>query len=132
MPVTPSAVGRRYSALVVLAVVQLMLVVLAPSKPPKNASSTALAAGPTGSAAASVTGSKPGATATTVAGTAKQATAAAQSATGPEDRSKCAPNGQQTGPVFYMPTCVPAFTGDNGGTTMNGVTADKINFVIYR
>ena len=46
MPATPSAVGRRYSALVVLAVVQLMLVVLTPSKPPKTAASTALAAGP--------------------------------------------------------------------------------------
>src|SRR5437763_14918540 len=167
MPATPSAVGRRYSALVVLAVVQLMLVVLTPSKPPKTAASTALAAGP---AAPTVEGQQPGTTETTAAGTvatgsntapaagtaqgataaktsgaggqvptggsgataAGTAKAATATAAGPEDRSHCAPNGQQVGPVFYMPTCQPVFKGDNGGSTMNGVTGDKINFLIYR
>jgi hypothetical protein len=164
MPVTPATFGRRYSPLIILAAVQLLLVVLAPSKPARSPD-TALAAGPSATVAAGDQASSP---ASTVAGAATPGAGAAagtsglgagsgtasgtpaaskgpggasggsataatvKAASGPEDRSKCAPDGKQAGPVFYMPPCVPVFHGDNGGSTMNGVTGDKINFLIYR
>lgn len=34
-------------------------------------------------------------------------------------------------PSVYAPPCVPAFTGDNGGETYRGVTADTIKVVSY-
>jgi hypothetical protein len=34
-------------------------------------------------------------------------------------------------PTVYAPPCVPRFTGDNGGATGTGVTADKITVVYY-
>lgn len=35
-------------------------------------------------------------------------------------------------PSVYAPPCVPVFTGDNGGATSPGVTADAIKVVVYR
>jgi hypothetical protein len=53
-------------------------------------------------------------------------------AVGPVDRSHCDANGRQIGVTFYMPPCAPVWHGgDNGGPTMNGVTANKINYIIY-
>ncbi|HEV7762003.1 MAG TPA: ATP-binding cassette domain-containing protein, partial [Acidimicrobiales bacterium] len=34
-------------------------------------------------------------------------------------------------PTLYAPPCVPAFTGDNGGATYQGVTADTIRIAVY-
>lgn len=48
------------------------------------------------------------------------------------DRSRCDSNGMQKGPVY--PTgvrCRPVFSGDNGGATMQGVTAKEIRYVWY-
>ncbi|MEZ5145390.1 MAG: ABC transporter substrate-binding protein [Acidimicrobiales bacterium] len=35
-------------------------------------------------------------------------------------------------PTIFAPPCVPVFTGDNGGETSKGVTADTIKVVYYR
>lgn len=35
-------------------------------------------------------------------------------------------------PSHYAPPCVPAFSGDNGGSTYRGVSADKIKIAVYR
>ncbi len=54
-------------------------------------------------------------------------------AAGAEDRSRCAKNGQQIGPTFYMPACRPRWAGgDNGGATMTGVDATTVKYVFYR
>jgi len=53
----------------------------------------------------------------------------------PVDRSDCAPDGQQNGPIGYkyMPPCVPVWHGgNNGGATMQGVTSTQINYVVYK
>ena len=42
----------------------------------------------------------------------------------------CRPDGRQKGISTYLPPCV-AFSGDNGGATARGVTADKIKVVRY-
>ena len=53
-------------------------------------------------------------------------------ATGAVDRSKCGPDGKQIGPTFYMPPCVPVWHGgDNGGSTMTGVTPTEIHYLYY-
>ena len=48
------------------------------------------------------------------------------------DTSHCV-NGRQFDPAidFYAPPCVPAFSGDNGGATYQGVSADTIRIVRY-
>src|SRR5690349_21691825 len=125
MPLTPATIGRRYSPLIILAAVQLLLVTVAPSKPAKTVSSDTLSAGPvatgsqqggpTGDAGAQpgadgsgttagTTGSGGGTAGTTGGGTASGGSAsAASTAAGPEDRSRCGPDGKQIGPTFYMP-----------------------------
>jgi hypothetical protein len=47
------------------------------------------------------------------------------------DKSKCAPDGllQENITSFSLP-CMPAFVGDNGGTTYQGVTAQEIKIVV--
>jgi len=48
------------------------------------------------------------------------------------DMSHCAANGQEVGPTYYMPKCVPVWHGgNNGGATMTGVTATEIRYVYY-
>jgi hypothetical protein len=50
----------------------------------------------------------------------------------PGDRSRCDSAGMQKGPAY--PTgvrCRPVFRGDNGGATMQGVTATEIRYVWY-
>lgn len=45
---------------------------------------------------------------------------------------RCDPQtGQLKVPTAYAPPCVPVFTGDNGGATSNGVTADEIKVGYY-
>ncbi|MHB1853731.1 MAG: hypothetical protein ACYCS2_01585, partial [Acidimicrobiales bacterium] len=51
------------------------------------------------------------------------------------DRSDCAANGAQKGPTNYpyMPPCVPVWHGgNNGGSTMTGVTSTEIRYVVYK
>ena len=44
----------------------------------------------------------------------------------------CDPNtGRIKVPTIYAPPCVPAFSGDNGGNTYQGVTADTIKVVYF-
>lgn len=49
------------------------------------------------------------------------------------DRSLCAPGGnlQQDVTLFSSPPCTPRFTGDNGGATAHGVTAETVKVVRY-
>jgi hypothetical protein len=45
--------------------------------------------------------------------------------------ANCDPNtGRIAVPSHYAPPCVPAFSGDNGGETYRGVTADKIKLAV--
>ncbi|MDQ1396961.1 MAG: hypothetical protein QOG64_2220 [Acidimicrobiaceae bacterium] len=52
-----------------------------------------------------------------------------------QDLSHCDAAGKEIGPPGFkgMPPCVPVWHGgENGGPTMPGVTADKINYVFYK
>jgi hypothetical protein len=147
--------------LLVLAAVQLMLVLLSPSTPTSTTNASAggafnhFAAGTSGSTSASVPGGSAtdnGAGATTGAvsstggaagvtgatGTGSGATGGTvggggSNSSGPVDRSRCDTKGLEIGVTYYMPPCVPPWTGgDNGGTTMPGVSATKINYLFYR
>ncbi|MEA3075751.1 MAG: hypothetical protein QOF60_659 [Actinomycetota bacterium] len=52
---------------------------------------------------------------------------------GPLDMSRCDKNGRQIGPTYYMPLCQPVWKGgDNGGATMQGVSATEIKFLLYQ
>jgi hypothetical protein len=162
----PGVIGRRYSPLLVLAAIQLMLVLLSPSVPRGSAIAGGGGVGPGtagttqfGSASGnSAVGSEssatnggvlggstgPGATALNAAGSAGGSTGgpgsgagaatvgAVEGATGPQDLSHCTKTGRQIGPTFYMPPCVPVWHGgDNGGSTMTGITANRISYVYY-
>lgn len=50
-------------------------------------------------------------------------------APGPE--TQCREDGAMPQFSFYSPKCIPAFSGDNGGATAQGVSADKIKIVWY-
>ena len=145
MALTPSAAAKRYSPLIILAAVQLVLVALAPSTPPKTSQTTALGAagssadaasggtadsgaaggaaaaatdtaGSSGSAgAASGSGSTAGGTAAGGAGGGAAAGGSASSATAAVDRSHCDANGRQVGVTFYMPPCAPVWHGGDNG-----------------
>jgi hypothetical protein len=59
-------------------------------------------------------------------------TGAAAAAPPPPPGAECRPeDGRQPGISLAMPPCVPVFTGDNGGATAQGVTADEIVVVRY-
>ena len=159
---SPSSLGRRYSPLLVLAAVQVLVMLVAPSLPNKGV--TDLAAGttagntvrnadgsvvdPNTGAALSPNGTPIGTGAGTGTGTAAGTAsgtggAAGKSNTGGSgagsggvstaaNMKNCAKNGQQIGPSFYMPKCQPVFTGNNGGATMTGVTPTEIRFMLVR
>ena len=162
MSVTPGALGRRYSPLLILAAVQLMLVLLSPSTP---TSTTAFAGGssggrftPGGTSAGTLGGTSsnsPAADATNGAtsvatpgglpadasstpgvapsGLPGSGPGVTSGGGGPVDRSRCDTAGKEIGVTFYMPPCVPVWKGgDNGGATMTGVTSTKINYIFYR
>lgn len=68
-----------------------------------------------------------GASAPTAGGPAAQGTATAVAG----DRSKCAPGGLlQENVTLQSPPCMAKFVGDNGGSTYQGVTRDKIKVVV--
>lgn len=89
-----------------------------------------------GGGAAVVTGNGGGAGGGAGGGSGGGSSAAGGGGAGPAgsqgDLSNCDANGMQNGPVY--PTgaaCRPVFTGDNGGATMTGVTAEEIRYVWY-
>lgn len=46
--------------------------------------------------------------------------------------ANCGPDGLQKAPVYHTGVaCRPSFTGDNGGATMQGVTATEVRYVWY-
>jgi hypothetical protein len=47
------------------------------------------------------------------------------------DTSHCK-NGKQHDVVYHAPPCKPKFSGDNGGATYQGVTADEVRIVFFR
>lgn len=147
--------ARRYFPFIVLAAVQALFVVLVPSTATVGGGGTdsiwagsdssyqdgsaGPTDGPTGSDAAAVPGSAAtgaGGSATGTGSTGSAATSGvgarppAGGSTG--DRSKCAPSGRQQDITTNSPPCVPRWSGDNGGASYRGVTADKVKVVLYR
>lgn len=55
----------------------------------------------------------------------------AAAATGEGDTEHCTEDGLQTDVVVHSPTCVPVWSGDNGGATYQGVTEDSIRVVWF-
>ena len=51
-------------------------------------------------------------------------------AVGAGDRGHCTADGRQFD-ALYAPPCIPRFTGDNGGATSIGVSADTIDVVFF-
>ncbi|HUF31635.1 MAG TPA: hypothetical protein VMN58_00325 [Acidimicrobiales bacterium] len=49
----------------------------------------------------------------------------------PPANTVCREDGAMPSFSFYAPPCVPIFSGDNGGATHKGVTADEIRLVYY-
>ncbi|MDQ1698078.1 MAG: hypothetical protein QOJ03_3431, partial [Frankiaceae bacterium] len=146
---------QRYSPLIVLGIIQLVVILLAPSTPPLTQASSTTPSGvtagtlppgstaPTGTTGTTGTtgGVQPGSTSgqapgTSTAGGTSQPTGPVQVGGGTVIGSgstggvvKSCP-GTQPAPWAYMPPCVQ-FSGTNGGATMDGVTATGINFVWY-
>lgn len=146
----PTQMLSRYSPLVVVAIIQLVVVLLAPSTPPTSTlladggvglapgSGAALPGTTTGAAAGSTvpgqTGVQgPGSVAAggsnTVAGSTSTAGGVVGSTSAGGAVGRCP--GSQPAPWNYMPPCV-TFNGTNGGATMPGVTDKEIRFVWYQ
>jgi hypothetical protein len=145
------SIARRFAPLAALVVVQLLIIALAPSKAPDQSVSAFTgvdpsgASGPgadtSGSGSSDSSGSTPGATTPgatpgeTGAGgdtgaTGDAADAGDTAAAG--DTSHCAGDRQYDPAIeFYAPPCIPKFSGDNGGATYRGVTADTITIIDY-
>ena len=148
------SLARRYAPFLILAGVQVMLVALVPSTGGPGSRGDQLTAGPgafdagagadgiLGTAddvAGGVTGTGPGGPG--AAGGLPGATGgtAGRTGSGPgpgklsTDKSKCAKDGvRQQDVTRTSPPCVPRWTGDNGGATYQGVTAEKVNVIHYR
>jgi hypothetical protein len=62
-------------------------------------------------------------------GAGQAAPAAGAAAAG--DTSHCPPGGRQHDAFFHAPACLPAFVGDNGGATAQGVTGTSIRVVAF-
>jgi hypothetical protein len=148
-------IARRYAPLLLLATVQLLLVVITPSRQ----ADVATAGGPVGAVGtfdptgtpvlgadgqpvptvpggAVVPGSGGGAALVTTPGGAVDGSGApvtAGTAAAGEDLSRCDATGHQLGPIDGMPLCRPAWPAgaDNGGATMTGVTDTEIRVVYY-
>lgn len=148
-----TTVLRRYAPLAAVLAIQLLIIaVLAPSKAPGT---TVAAGGPSADFespyASTATGAGGGTTRSTVLNAEGQVVDAETGqvvtpGTGGEpvggqpggggapagDTSHCV-DGRQFDPAidFYAPPCAPVFSGDNGGATYQGVTADTIKIVRY-
>jgi hypothetical protein len=141
---------QRYSPLLALGIIQLVIVLLAPSTPPVTVSSPDGTGAPvTGAATTGGGGSTSGAGTTGVApgqqpgttgsgtggstGTAHASQGPVQVGTSVVGSSSAGGTvtscpGTQPGNWAYMPPCLK-FSGTNGGATMNGVSSTDINFV---
>lgn len=130
---------QRYSPLVVLGVIQLVVILLAPSTPLRTSGgdgagvltpgeSAGATGEPTGSPFATQSSTRPGAAGR--GGAAIDPTTGLPIASGPSRVTRCP--GTQPAPwgPAYMPPCLK-FTGANGGTTMEGVTGKEIRYVFY-
>ena len=146
---SPSRVLTRYAPLVAVLAVQAMLVFAAPTGTTTTSAANGSNAGSSanglpGSTQAGVTGGAPGVGGGTGVGGAGggaggtstgSAGGGANTASGPiadksTDRSRCDKNGREVGVITYMPACVPVWHGgNNGGSTMQGVTANTIKYV---
>jgi hypothetical protein len=93
---------------------------------PGAASGASGAVTPTAGGSATGAGAAPGAGPDAAAGE----TDAAAATPAPEGAT-CRSDGRNPGISFAMPPCVPVFSGDNGGATARGVTADKIIVARY-
>ncbi|MEY2478008.1 MAG: hypothetical protein QOG87_3323, partial [Actinomycetota bacterium] len=149
------SLGRRFLPLGAIIVAQLLIIALAPSKAPT--SQELAAGGGTGATGVDADGDGlddglTGGTSDTVPGgdgAIDPATGAPVDGSGgggdggtgggggeggppAGDTSHCVA-GRQFDPKidFYAPPCTPAFTGDNGGATYQGVTKDKITIVRF-
>lgn len=70
---------------------------------------------------------------TVLAGAPAPETAGAPVASADTSSPNCDPaTGRIRVPTFYAPPCLPEFSGDNGGATYQGVTADTITIAVYR
>jgi hypothetical protein len=151
--------ARRYAPLAALVAAQLLIIALAPSKAPGGSALGAFAGAAPSASGASSTGvggsdasSAPGSvvpgtsgTGATDGGSAGGVTAAGGGSAGSSgsvgaaaggggkgDTSHCAGDRQYDPKVeYYAPPCVPTFSGDNGGATYRGVTADTIKIIDY-
>jgi hypothetical protein len=149
------SLARRYAPLAALAVAQLMIIALAPSKAP-NGTVGAFAGATGGSGSASGVGSggsgtdggvTPGVASGDGSGTAGATggtgggsgggsgggNATAGGGGGGGDKSHCVGDRQYDPKIeFYAPPCIPKWAGgDNGGSTYQGVTKDTIKIVDY-
>jgi hypothetical protein len=152
--ITPGVLGKRYTPLLVIAAVQVVLVAVAPSNGGNNQSST-VGTGSYGSTSGSALGQGGGAAGGTASGAGATGAAGAASGTGssggaagggtqgglassgggggggggnPVADPGCV-NGRQSGPTFYMPPCSPTYVP--GPSSMTGVTPTQIKFIYY-
>ena len=154
--------ARRYAPFAAVVLAQLVVVALAPSKPPQQAGDSVAAgsyapgqagaaqggagAGAAGggvaggaagvgpAAVGGATGGAAGGSGTTGGGTAAGGAVGAAPAAGAKgDTSHCR-NGRQFTGILTAPPCVPKWTGgtNNGGATYKGVTPKTIKIVYFR
>ncbi|HET6910000.1 MAG TPA: hypothetical protein VFH54_11725 [Mycobacteriales bacterium] len=150
---SPNRLLSRYAPLVAVLAVQAMLVLAAPS----GTSTSTLANGNGNGSNSSVGGGQnggsnlPGGVNGSVSGGGGAAAGGGggaagggggaaggggTTASGPigntsHDMSRCDKNGHEIGVVTYMPACVPVWHGNNGGSTMQGVTGTQIKYVYW-
>jgi hypothetical protein len=154
------SLARRYGPFILLAVAQLFVILVAPSRPPTTVSAnsgfngatglggdngSALGSSGTGDGTGAATGAATGGAGTgTGTGTGANGTTGSRgtgTGTGtngaggaglpPGDTTHCVGDRQFVG-IANAPACVPKFAGNNGGKTYRGVTANAITIVYYR
>ncbi|HVM51581.1 MAG TPA: hypothetical protein VM262_00160 [Acidimicrobiales bacterium] len=140
------SIARRFAPLAALAAVQLLIIAVAPSKAPDSGvgafagvgsdvvGSEVIPSGTSGGATGAGSGATTGGT--TGAGGAGASGATGSSGAGGGggggDTSHCVGDRQYDPAIeYYAPPCVPRWSGDNGGATYQGVTADTITIVDY-
>ncbi len=145
-------VARRYSPLLIGALVLLLVVIFVPSVTPKQTTNVSTGLGQDlggttgGTTDTTVAGGTAGATGTgggggTSASGGQRALAVPKGVTAPAaagsagvTRSgvQCGPGVRQVPWTVYAPICIPAYNGNNGGGTARGVTGDTITITFRR
>ena len=149
----PGSLARRYAPFLILAGVQVLLVALVPSTGGPGGDGQELSAGPgagggnVGAGADGIFGTADdvaagstvsgGGTGAGGAGGSGSGTAGGGAGGGPGgltgDKSKCARDGvRQQDVTRTSPPCIPRWTGNNGGATYQGVTAEEVRVIHYR